>query len=94
MGLYVLPYRRSRVKAELRTKINELRAQLNAVLERQFERELQDGLQRIREAIAPYTRFVRVDARRSEKLEADLERAGAELATLRAEVKEMDGQAK
>ncbi len=94
MGLYVLPYRRSRVKAELRTKINELRAQLNAVLERQFERELQDGLQRIREAIAPYTRFVRVEREKIQKLEADLERAGAELATLRAEVKEMDGQAK
>jgi small GTP-binding protein len=90
MGLYVLPYRRSRVKAELRDKINELRGQLNTVLERQFERELQDSLQRIREAIAPYTRFVRVEREKLEKLESDLEQAGIELATLRAEIEKLD----
>jgi small GTP-binding protein len=94
MGLYVLPYRRSRVKAELRTKINELRGQLNTVLERQFERELQDGLQRIREAIAPYTRFVRVEREKIERLEADLGEAGVELAAVRAEVEQMDRQTK
>ena len=90
MGLYVLPYRRSRVKTELRAKINELRVQLNAVLERQFESELQDSLQRIREAIAPYTRFVRIEREKIEKLEADLDKAGLELTTLRAEVEKLD----
>ena len=92
MGLYVLPYRRSRVKAELREKINELRDQLNSVLEKQFERELQDSLQRIREAIAPYTRFVRVEREKLEKLKADLDRAAAELDQLRSEVKKLDRQ--
>ncbi|MCB9161896.1 MAG: dynamin family protein [Caldilineaceae bacterium] len=83
MGLYVLPYRRGKVKAELRGKINALRDQLNSVLNTQFESELGDSVQRIREAIAPYTRFVRVEREKLEKLAATLEADRAELDALR-----------
>ena len=62
------------------------------MLERQFESELQDSLQRIREAIAPYTRFVRVEREKLEKLEADLDRAAVELGELRAEVRKTGSQ--
>ena len=79
-----------KIKAELRNKINELRDQLNSVLEKQFERELQDSLQRIREAIAPYTRFVRVEREKLEKLKAELDRAAADLDQMRSEVKRLD----
>ncbi len=83
LGLYVLPYRRSKVKAALRERINELRAQLNAALTRQFEDELGRSVQRIREAIAPYTRFVRVEREKLERLERDLQAARQELAEIR-----------
>ncbi|MCC6166906.1 MAG: dynamin family protein [Caldilineaceae bacterium] len=83
LGLYVLPYRRGKVKAELRERINVLRGQLEAALEKQFEQELNAGIRRIREAIAPYTRFVRVEREKLEKLETDLDAAQQETDALR-----------
>ncbi|WP_298981949.1 dynamin family protein [Caldilinea sp.] len=83
LGFYVLPYRRNRLKQELRSAINDLRNQLNEALTRQFERELTDGLQRMREAIAPYTRFVRVEREKLERTSDELERLRRELAELR-----------
>ena len=83
LGFYVLPYRRNRLKQELRSAINDLRDQLNEALTRQFERELSDGLQRMREAIAPYTRFVRVEREKLERANDELERLRRELADLR-----------
>ena len=91
MGLYVLPYRRGKVKAELREKITILRDQLNAVLSKQFEQELSDSVQRIQEAIAPYTRFVRVEREKLEKLDEELVAAQNELAVLRRAVEKLVG---
>lgn len=72
LGLYVLPYKRNQVKAELRKQVAELRQQLETALNRQFENELQESAQRLHEAIAPYTRFVRSEREKLEKLDADL----------------------
>jgi small GTP-binding protein len=83
IGFYVLPYRRNRLKQELNAAIGELRGQLNAALTRQFERELNDGMQRMREAIAPYTRFVRVEREKLERLGAEMERLRSEVTDLR-----------
>ena len=86
LGLYVLPYRRNKVKAELRERVNALRAQLDTALERQFEDELTTSVQRIHEAIAPYTRFVRVEREKLERIDADLQRARVEVTSLRQSV--------
>ena len=83
LGFYVLPYRRNRLKQELRSGIDALRQQLNDALTRQFERELTDGMQRMREAIAPYTRFVRVEREKLERVTEEMERLRRELAELR-----------
>jgi small GTP-binding protein len=87
LGLYVLPYRRSRVKAHLRQRIGALREQLELALNRQFEQAMGESMLRLRDAIAPYTRFVRVEREKLGKLEADLAAAGAEIATLQAAAK-------
>lgn len=87
LGFYVLPYRRNKVKQELRTRINVLRGQLESALERQFEEELTTSIQRIHEAIAPYTRFVRVEREKLERIEADLQTARVEVTVLRQGVK-------
>lgn len=58
LGFYVLPYRRNKLKAELRDKIGILRDQLDTAMTQQFEHELADSIQRMREAVSPYTRFV------------------------------------
>jgi small GTP-binding protein len=83
LGLYVLPYRRHKIKLALRERINGLRDQLSTALAKQFDQELSSSIQRIREAIAPYTRFVRVERDRFEKLEADLQAARVEVTALR-----------
>ena len=86
LGFYVLPYRRNKMKADLRTKINSLRAQMDAALTRQFESELGASLARMHEAVAPYTRFVRVEREKLERLAEEQARLQSELARLRTGV--------
>ncbi|RIK43982.1 MAG: dynamin [Chloroflexi bacterium] len=86
LGLYVLPARRSKIKAELRQRVNELRSQLTNAMTRQFDTELKDSVQRLREAIAPYTRFVRVERERLDRMSADLQNARSQVNTLRTEI--------
>ena len=85
-ALYVLPYRRQKVKAQLRTRIGDLRRRLDAAITQQFESELSASVQRIREAIAPYTRFVRVEREKLETLASDLTNAENECQQLRRSV--------
>lgn len=58
LGLAILPYRRGVAKRELRKKMEDLRTRLNHVLRESFNRELEQSASRLREAIAPYRRFV------------------------------------
>lgn len=89
LGLYVLPNKRHQVKAELRRQAAELREQLNVALSRQFETELQESKERLQEAIAPYTRFVRVEREKLEKLDAELRGFRAELTAIRNRVADL-----
>jgi hypothetical protein len=89
MGLYVLPYRRDKVKAEMRNKVNSLRDQLNNALIQQFESELAESLRRIRDAIAPYTRFVRVEREKLEKLDAELRLTKSTITQLRHDIEKL-----
>lgn len=90
LGLYVLPHKRSQVKAELREQAAELRRQLNSALSRQFETELQENKARLQEAIAPYTRFVRTEREKLEKMDADLRAFRAELTAIRNRIADLD----
>lgn len=91
-GLYVLPYRRSRIKQALRERINELRSQLDLALTRQFDKELAASVQRIKESIAPYTRFVRVEREKLTRLESELKLAEAEMNELRTLVQNLSDE--
>jgi small GTP-binding protein len=59
LGFYILPARRNRAKADLRVKVAALRNRLDATLTAQFEEQLSASLGRMRDALSPYTRFVR-----------------------------------
>jgi small GTP-binding protein len=59
IGLFVLPMRRQQAKRELRDKIAAMRTNLVSALTTQFEREILRSIDRIRDAVAPYSRFVR-----------------------------------
>jgi small GTP-binding protein len=89
LGLYVLPYRRGRIKVEMRQRINELRGRLDAALTRQFEAELNQSVRRIHEAIAPYTRFVRVEREKLNSLNESLRESSQQLAGLHRNVQEL-----
>lgn len=89
LGLYVLPYRRSKIKEELRRRINELRDQLNIAMTRQFEQELTDSIQRLREAISPYTRFVRLEREKLDQISGDLRSERTQLEQVRNAVKKL-----
>ena len=94
LGLFIIPSRRQAAKRELRAKIAALREQLMAALTGQFDRELERGLRRIDEAIAPYTRFVRAEGRRLGDAAAELDRCIAQLDALTRRVEALTGNSR
>lgn len=86
IGLLVLPAKRRGAKSELNKKVAEVREQLMTSLRQQFETEMQGSLVRIREALAPYTRFVRAERDRLETARDELQRSRDELAQLEASI--------
>jgi small GTP-binding protein len=86
LGLYVLPARRSKVKNELRQQVNRLREQLSSAMTRQFDTELKNSVQRLHEAIAPYTRFVRVEREKLDRMSADLQSSRLRINAIRSEI--------
>jgi small GTP-binding protein len=63
-GLYILPAKKRKAKYDFRHRIETLRGQLTSVLREQFENELVASVERVREAIAPYTHFIRTERER------------------------------
>ena len=86
IGLLVLPARRSGAKAELRAKVETMRTKLLSTLVVQFEQERGRSLQRLQEAIAPYTRFVRAERERLDEAEAELARIRDGLGRIRSQI--------
>ena len=85
-GLFILPNRRRKARREFREKTDALRERLGEVVRRQFESELGRSIERMREAIAPYTRFVRTEHARMTRAGKDLAAIDAEAEALRAEI--------
>jgi chromosome segregation ATPase len=85
LGLFVIPARRRRAKAEMHAKVTALRTQLTKSLDAQFGKEIERSLQRIKEAIAPYTRFVRSEHNKMAGARAQLQQIRGELQRLRAD---------
>jgi small GTP-binding protein len=88
MGLFVLPSKRRQAKSDLRKKIADMRRQIMDGMTTQFERELARSVQRIQEAIAPYTRFVRAEREKLEGVHGSLNQVASTLTLLRARVDE------
>jgi small GTP-binding protein len=89
IGFFILPAKRQRAKEEMRRKIADLRARLSTALREQFQREIDRSGERIREGIAPYSRFIRAEGEKLNVVEAELREIGNELAGLRARVDRM-----
>lgn len=89
-GLFVLPARRRAAKNDLDAKIEAVRQRLKETLSTQFERELQRSVQDIREAVAPYTRFIRVEQDKLTLLSQELDAVALEVRQLRSQLHALD----
>jgi small GTP-binding protein len=85
-GLFVLPNRRRKARREFREKTDSLRDRLGEVIRRQFDAELNRSIERMRDAIAPYTRFVRTEHARMTEASSTLSELDKEVETLKDEI--------
>lgn len=86
LGLFIIPARRRQAKNELHAKLSTLRGDLVSSLLAEFEKEIERSTQRINEAIAPYTRFVRAETARAEQVQGELAAARLEINRLRNQI--------
>ena len=86
IGFFILPAKRKRAKEEMRTKIADVRKRLSDALRKQFSSEIERSGDRIRESIAPYSRFIRAEGEKLETVEKELSEISAALASLRARI--------
>jgi hypothetical protein len=64
LGLYILPARKKKALSDFRARTEGLRDRLVQALQAQLEREVAGSTGRVREAIAPYTRYIRSEGGR------------------------------
>ncbi|HVH28952.1 MAG TPA: dynamin family protein [Vicinamibacterales bacterium] len=86
LGLFVIPARRRKAKKELRSKVTTLRETLTGALREQFQKEMTRSQQRVGDAIAPYSRFVRAEQQSLTSMRDTLERSREALTALQARV--------
>jgi hypothetical protein len=86
LGLFIIPARRRKATADFLKKMDDLRERLTAALTDQFERETQRAAENIREAIAPYLRFVRAEYDKVTQVKSDLDASASSLHALRADI--------
>jgi len=83
VGLFVLPAKRRSARKDFHERSRELEGSLITVMRDQFEHELERSVNRINDAIAPYTRFVRSSQEKLSGLQVDLEGIDNDLGALR-----------
>ena len=86
LGFFIIPAKRQRAKEELRLKIGALRDRLSSSLREQFGMEILKSGDRIRESVAPYSRFVRAEGENLQAVQSELGEATAALAALRSRI--------
>jgi small GTP-binding protein len=89
LGLFIIPAKKRQAKAELREKIANLREQLTHSLRTQFEHEMERGMLNIKDAIAPYSRFVRAEQGKLEEVQSKLSETKTGLESLKVQVGEV-----
>jgi chromosome segregation ATPase len=86
LGFFIIPASRRKAKKELHERLEELRTKLISTLRAAFTKEMTRSVERIEEAIAPYSRFVRAEAAQTEEILDALKSARMEIDQLRAEI--------
>ncbi|MGH2522569.1 MAG: dynamin family protein, partial [Anaerolineales bacterium] len=89
VGFFVIPYKRKQAKEAFTLKMGALRDKLLGALTAQFNNEAENAITRMKEGVAPYTRFVRAERERVEKTQIELEGLRRQVSGLKARVQGM-----
>ncbi len=89
LGFFIIPARRNRAKAQMREKIADVRARLSTALRVQFQEEIGRSIARMRDSIAPYSRFVRSEGEKLRETDSRLAELRSDLDRLRQRVDAM-----
>jgi hypothetical protein len=84
LGFFVIPFKRKQAKDNFKEKMLTLRTKLLGALTTQFSRESESVVTRLKDNVAPYTRYVRSERERIDKAENTLARLRQSLLALRA----------
>ena len=84
LGFFVIPFKRKQAKDRYKEKMLDLRTKLLSVLTTQFGTESENAIARLKEGVAPYTRYVHSERERIEKAENTLAGLRQTLSELRA----------
>jgi small GTP-binding protein len=85
VGFFIIPYKRSQAKERFKSKMETMREKLLTALTTQFNHEAESDIIRMKEGVAPYTRFVHGELERVDK-------AQSQLAELRQHVSELSAR--
>ena len=83
------PRKRHQAKAQFRAGTEELRARLVTAMSDEFQRELERSTQRIRDALAPYNRFVRSERDSTQLFHSNLQESLGDVERLRSRLRSM-----
>lgn len=86
VGLFVIPYKRKQARENFQQKIVTLRSTLADTLTGTFNRETREAVARLKEHIAPYTRFVHAEQQRMASARAMLAELQHSLTTLKTRI--------
>ncbi len=86
VGFFIIPYKRQQAKTRFKEKIETVRQNLSRVLTTQFNSEADRTINRLKEGVAPYFRFVRGEKERLASVEQALTHADDQLKSLQARV--------
>ncbi|MBT7071099.1 MAG: GTP-binding protein [Anaerolineae bacterium] len=84
LGFFVIPFKRRQAKDNFKEKMTTLRSKLLEALTTQFNNETENALTRMKNGVAPYTRYITAERERVEATETTLEELRQLLSALRA----------
>jgi small GTP-binding protein len=86
VGFFIIPFKRQQAKSRFREKIETVRQSLSRVLTTQFDSEADRTLNRLKEGVAPYFRFVRGEKEKLASVELAMEQGNEQLKRLQVRV--------
>ncbi|MCP4142639.1 MAG: GTP-binding protein [Chloroflexi bacterium] len=84
LGFFVIPFKRKKAKENFKEKMTTLRSKLLGALITQFSNESTNAVDRMKNGVAPYTRYVSAERDRIEKTERTIVELKQKLSALRA----------